>query len=160
METSLTRRALEFATAAHTGQTRKFTGLPYITHPIAVAQIAQDIARSVGSGYLELEILTIIALLHDTVEDTAVTLLDIEALFSDQSDAFILRIVSAVDALTKREGETYLDAINRVMKNPDAVIVKRADLQHNSTDLKEGSLKDKYRLASFLLENFPFTYAP
>ena len=154
METSLTLRTLEFATRAHEGQTRKFTSQPYIIHPIAVSQIAQDIARRRGAGFLELEIITIIALLHDTIEDTDVTLLDIEALFSDMGDVLIDRITSAVDALSKRKGENYLDAIKRVLKNPDARIVKLADLEHNTHDLKDGSLKDKYRLASYILENF------
>ena len=100
------------------------------------------------------EIIEIIALLHDTVEDTYVRFPDIRKRFKDQSVELIERIISGVDALTKRAGENYLDSIKRIMLNKDAVIVKLADLNHNSSDLKQGSLKDKYRLASFILENF------
>ena len=154
METNLTKRALEFATKAHAGQFRKGSDrVPYITHPIAVSKLADDIAISEGKGKIVREIIVIAALLHDTVEDTDVQLPDIEKLFSDQSEQFVRRIVNAVDSLTKRHGDNYLDAIKRVRLNPDAVIVKRADLKHNSSDLNEGSLKDKYRLASFILES-------
>jgi (p)ppGpp synthase/HD superfamily hydrolase len=153
METILTQRALEFANRAHEGQYRKFGDkVPYITHPIAVSRFADEIAIVEGKGELDREIVVIIALLHDTVEDTDVLLIDIEKLFSDQDDEFISRIVNGIDSLTKRYGENYLDAIKRVMLNSDAIIVKRADLKHNSSDLKEGSQKDKYRMASFILE--------
>lgn len=154
MTTNLTQRALEFATDAHSGQTRKFDGVPYITHPIAVAQIAKNIAQSKGLSDADQEIIEIIALLHDTVEDTYVRFPDIRRLFEDQSVEFVERIISGVDVLTKRVGENYLDSIKRIMLNKDAVIVKLADLSHNSSDLNQGSLKDKYRLATFILENF------
>lgn len=154
MTTNLTQRALEFATDAHSGQTRKFDGVPYITHPIAVAKIAKNIAQSKGLSDADQEIIEIIALLHDTVEDTYVRFPEIRRLFEDQSVEFVERIISGVDALTKRVGENYLDSIKRIMLNKDAVIVKLADLNHNSSDLNQGSLKDKYRLATFILENF------
>ena len=63
-------KALQFATEAHGSQVRKYTGEPYITHPIAVA----DIVRTV-EGHTE-EML-VAAVLHDVVEDTDVTIDDI-----------------------------------------------------------------------------------
>lgn len=154
METALTKRALEFATEKHSGQTRKNSGAPYISHPIAVANIAvSDIARLQAiSCKLDLEIIAIVALLHDVLEDTDATDLSIRELFKDQSSGFIRKILDALDALTKRKDETYLESIKRVMDNRIARIVKKADLTHNMSDLKPGAQKDKYRLALFILE--------
>lgn len=162
--------ALEFATEKHKGQKRK-DGKDYITHPIAVAAIAETIAlkeyykifdgshsgRGSGSiskySFLEnwvdkdefIDHVRRVAELHDTVEDTDATLEEIE-------EKFGISVSSAVDHLTKREGENYLDAIKRIEYSFVARIVKLADLTHNMSDLKEGSLKDKYRLAYYILE--------
>lgn len=65
-----TRRALEFAAKAHEGQVRKYTSEPYITHPMAVAEMLLEHG-------VESEAMHIAALLHDTVEDTDVTHEDI-----------------------------------------------------------------------------------
>ena len=65
-------RAYEFGAAAHKGQTRK-SGEPYISHPVAVAQELADM-------HLDVQAITA-ALLHDVVEDTAVTLEDVQAEF-------------------------------------------------------------------------------
>lgn len=161
--------ALEYATFKHTGQKRK-DGRDYITHPIAVADIAVEFAleeykkifdgtrHGSGSGsiskyaFLEtwdskdtfLAHVYNVAILHDTVEDTDATLEEIKEKFG-----FLVEV--AVDHLTKREGENYLEAIERIEVTFVARIVKRADLTHNMSDLKEGSLKDKYRLAYKIL---------
>jgi len=88
---------------------------------------------------------TAVAYLHDTLEDTYLTDTDLlEAGFSEE-------VVEAVRALTRKDGETYFDFILRVQLNPLAVKVKVADLEDNMSDLHEGSLKDKYRLAHFVL---------
>ena len=65
-----TRRALEFAAKAHEGQVRKYTGEPYITHPMAVAEMLLEHGIEFGAMHIA-------ALLHDTVEDTDVTHEDI-----------------------------------------------------------------------------------
>lgn len=159
--------ALEFATEKHKGQKRK-DGKDYITHPIAVAEIAVELAKVEydkifdgsmrGHGLIsKLSFLDIwkskdeflthvrtVAILHDVVEDTDTTLEDIFELFG-------VYVEASIDHLTKREGETYLDAIKRIEISFVAKIVKRADLTHNMSDLKEGSLKDKYRLAYYIL---------
>ena len=59
-------RVLQFATQAHAGQKRKYTGDDYIVHPVAVAQIVRDFGGSVDQQAA--------ALLHDVVEDTDVTI--------------------------------------------------------------------------------------
>lgn len=154
METTLTVRAYEYARKKHAGQTRKNSGIPYISHPLAVAEIAEEIVESRGGGYLERELIRIVALLHDVVEDTDAELSDIAELFYDQNNEFITKITAAIDALTKRDGETYLDAILRVRENKIARIVKIADLTHNMSDLKPGTQRDKYSLALYILEIF------
>lgn len=101
------------AEKAHRGQTEK-NGKPYINHPLTVA------------GKVKTETEKIVALLHDVVEDSDITLEDIAKYgFSEE-------VVEAVDAITKKEGQTYGEYIEKVKTNIIAVKVKIADLTHNS----------------------------
>lgn len=109
---TLKEKALQIARTAHLGQTDK-SGHPYIRHPIAVAFAFQD------------EIHIAVALLHDVVEDTSITL---QAL---REEGFPEDIIEAVDAITRRSGENYADYLNRVKENPIARAVKLQDLEHN-----------------------------
>ena len=68
-------KALEFAAEAHEGQKRKYTGEPYINHPIAVCELVKTVDHN--------EYMLAAALLHDTVEDTATTIDDIKREFGD-----------------------------------------------------------------------------
>lgn len=135
---STEEKALQIATAAHKGQTRWDKSVKYITHPIAVAELV----RHLGVKYV------IVALLHDVVEDTSVTLADLAKVFSQE-------IVDAVDAMTKREGESYLTYLLRLMENVIALAVKIADITHNMSCgmKKKSSAYNKYEVARFLLEN-------
>jgi GTP pyrophosphokinase len=132
---------LEFATCAHAGQTRKFTGVPYITHPIAVASIAKGLAKWKG---VDVSLLEKVALLHDVLEDTDVTYEELVAAFGEE-------VASRVKILTKIPGETYLQAILRAKADTITTIVKYSDNRHNSSDLKPGSLKDKYEMSMYIL---------
>lgn len=109
--TDLTIKAMNLAYAAHHGQFDK-GGVPYIFHPIHLAEEMDD------------EVSTCVALLHDTVEDTAVTLEELAEIFPRE-------IVEAVDLLTHREGVEYFDYVRSIRANPVAVKVKLADLRHN-----------------------------
>ena len=109
--TDLTIKAMNLAYAAHHGQFDK-GGVPYIFHPIHLAEEMDD------------EVSTCVALLHDTVEDTAVTL-------EELAESFPREIVEAVDLLTHREGVEYFDYVRSIRANPVAVKVKLADLRHN-----------------------------
>ena len=100
------------ATQAHSGQTDK-AGLPYITHPMRVA------------GRLDTLEAQVVGWLHDTVEDTSLTLAEIEAQFGSETSA-------AVDAISRREGEAWRDYLGRVAANPVAKAVKISDLIDNS----------------------------
>lgn len=108
------KKALEFAANAHAGQKRK-NGDNYIIHPIRVSQ-------EVKSGTQK-----IIALLHDTVEDTDVTLEQIEREFGEH-------VAYCVGLLTHHKDEPYEDYIRRVKKHPDAIQVKVADIADNLSD--------------------------
>ena len=113
--TELTIKAMNLAYNAHHGQFDK-GGVPYIFHPIHLAEGMDE------------EISTCVALLHDTVEDTDMTLAQL-------AKEFPREIVEAVDLLTHRDGVEYFDYVRAMKQNPIAVRVKLADLAHNG-DLK------------------------
>lgn len=123
--------AKSLATKAHEGQTDK-AGLPYITHPERVAsRLSTPEAQVVGW-------------LHDTVEDTPLTLSDISKKFGPETAA-------AVDAISRRDGEKWSDYIDRVAANPMARQVKVSDLVDNSnlTRIPHVTLKDVKRQAKY-----------
>ena len=123
--------AKALATKMHKGQTDK-AGLPYITHPKRVA------AR------LENPEAEVVAWLHDTVEDTPLTLSEISAQFG-------LETAAAVDAVSRRDGETWNDYLCRVKANPIARQVKISDLIDNSNlgRIPAVTMKDVKRQAKY-----------
>jgi (p)ppGpp synthase/HD superfamily hydrolase len=130
---STLQRAIEIAIEAHKGQTDK-AGKPYILH----------IFQVMAKGKSEDEKIT--ALLHDTVEDTPWTLDKLEA------EGFSHKIIEALDCLTKREGESYEEFIERVKSNPLAIKVKINDLEDNMDirRLRELSDNDVNRLNKYI----------
>ena len=124
-------KALKLCFAAHNGQVDK-GGAPYYLHPITVAL------------HMKTEDEKIVALLHDVVEDTEITLDDL------RHDGFSERIVEAVDAMTKK-GESWEAYLAKVKSNPIAKAVKLGDLKHNSdlTRLKSVTEKDIKRVERY-----------
>lgn len=108
-------RALFVATSAHDGQVDKL-GRPYICHVMSVW------ARVRNAGLDETH--QIVALLHDVVEDSSYTIDDISNRFSGE-------VTLAVDAITKRNGETHDAYLDRVCANPIAKAVKFHDSSDN-----------------------------
>lgn len=104
--------AYEIAKKYHSGQVDK-AGKDYIHHPIAVSQKLKDDDEK------------ILALLHDTLEDTTLTLDELKR------HRFKKEILDALIVITKKEDEDYYAYINRVKDNPLARKVKIADLLHN-----------------------------
>ncbi len=104
--------ALRIAIHAHEGQKDK-SEREYIMHPIRVAERCKDPRAK------------IVALLHDTIEDTKVT---VEYL---RNQGFPEEIIDGVLSVTKREGENYDTFVNRASKNPIGKEVKQADLEDN-----------------------------
>jgi len=125
VDLSLIERAYTVAERAHEGQKRK-SGEPYITHPIAVAQILADLG--IGSKTVAA------ALLHDTVEDTAYTLDQVRADFGDE----IAMLVDGVTKLDKvkygdsTQAETVRKMIVAMSKDIRVLIIKLADRLHNA----------------------------
>ena len=108
-------RALKFATEKHKGQFR-IGGLPYITHPIAVAQIVKEQGYDIN--------VQIAALFHDLLEDTDATEQEIERLGGKH-------VLRAVKLLTKVNGYHMDEYVAEIKKNPIFFAVKGADRLHN-----------------------------
>ncbi len=122
--------AIKYATSAHAGQYRKFSGDPYIVHPLRVMQAVEH--RPLTTR--------IAAVLHDVVEDTDHTLDDVKLYFGQE-------VRTLVDALTRRPGEEYRGFIQRALEaGPEAVAIKVADLRDNlaSTQLPPEALRRQY----------------
>ena len=111
--TPMTKKALCIAYKAHEGQVDK-TGVPYIFHPFHLAESMTD------------ENSTIVALLHDVIEDTDWTIDDLE------KEGFNEDILTALKLMTHNPAEPYMDYISRLSTCPVARQVKLADLYHNS----------------------------
>ena len=125
-EASMRDIAVHLARAAHAGQRDKL-GVDYIRHPLAVMRrVSTDDEK-------------VVAVLHDVVEDTAVTLDYLRTL------GFEEHIVRAVDAVTKRPGEPLAESMARVVADPLALIVKRADISHNADPVRQAGLSDEAR---------------
>ena len=138
--TDLTKKALKLCFEAHKEQVDK-SGMPYVFHPFHLAEQMTD------------EATTVVALLHDVVEDTATTFEDLEKQgFSDE-------IINALKLLTHDKSLPYMDYIAEIKKKNIATKVKLADLRHNSDltrldviDEKALKRKEKYEKAIKLLE--------
>jgi hypothetical protein len=109
--------AITFAAQAHAGQLDKL-GEPYIFHPLRVMLLVKQ------AGGSEVEIAA--AALHDVVEDTDTTVEELSELFSPE-------VASLVDSMSHREGEGYVEYVERcVAGGPSAIRLKQADLTDNS----------------------------
>jgi len=145
----LLRKAYDFADQFHAGQ-KRISGEPYITHPVAVALILAD---------LELDMDTLVAgLLHDTVEDTGVTLEDLQKNFG--SDIALL-----VDGVTKLSRLEFRSKMERQVENLRkmflamardirVVLIKLADRLHNMRTLQYHQERKQKEIAQETLEIF------
>lgn len=135
LNTPLIKKCLEIATIAHKGQTRKDGITPYITHPIAVAEMFPND-----------EELQAVALLHDVIEDSDIKISSLK------KEGIPICVLDMVILLTQRMTQNYLDYILQVKQNPDAIKIKLADIKHNSITPSKHQ-RDKYQLAKYILEN-------
>ncbi len=144
--TALTNKAMKIAYSAHHGQTDK-SGLPYIFHPYHLAEQMTD------------ETSTCVALLHDVVEDTPLSL-------DDLAQEFPPAVIEALRLLTHTPDVDYFDYVRAICQNPVARQVKLADLAHNldktrcsgiqAMDTKSMKKRiEKYTKAKAILENCP-----
>ena len=150
-ETKIIRKAFNLAVNAHRDVRRK-SGEPYIFHPLAVARICGD---EIGLGTTSI----VCALLHDTVEDTSITLDDIEKMFGG-------KIKSIIDGLTKISGEFDFTSSSQAenfkkmfLTIPDdvrVILIKLADRLHNMRTLDSMKETKKLKIAS----ETSYLYAP
>lgn len=126
-------RAIQFATEAHKGQYRKYTGEPYITHPLAVMEIVRGVP-----GHTE-EML-VAAVLHDVVEDTDVSLMEIQEEFGDVVSDLVLHLT---DISTPEDGNRLKrkrkDAEWYAQGSAEAQTIKVADFIDNTKDIAQHS---------------------
>jgi guanosine-3',5'-bis(diphosphate) 3'-pyrophosphohydrolase len=129
IDTGLLQRGYDLAERCHRGQLRK-SGDPYITHPLAVAAILAELGMDTTT--------LVAALLHDTVEDTGLTLADVEKEFGPQ----VAHLVDGVTKLDKvkfgeaAEAETIRKMVVAMARDPRVLVIKLADRLHNMRTLR------------------------
>ena len=138
--TPLTKKAMKLCFAAHRDQTDK-SGLPYVFHPFHLAAQMTD------------EETTVVALLHDVVEDTEYTLSDLGDM------GYPSAVLEAIALMTHDDSVPYLEYVAKIKHNHIAKAVKLADLRHNSdltrldvVDERAIARAEKYAAAIRLLE--------
>ena len=142
-------RALDYATKMHEGQKRE-SGEPYITHPIAVANILIDL----GLDYSAVSA----ALLHDCVEDTTATDEDIKRNFGDEIAELVLGVTKLKKLSFKSKEEEQAENFRRmffaIAKDIRVLIIKIADRLHNMRTISSLSKERQIAMATETLEIF------
>ena len=147
----LLRTAFEMAAEAHQTMRRK-SGEPYIHHPLAVAQICVE---EIGLGVRS----TICALLHDTVEDTDITLEEIEREFGSEIARIIdglTKIATVVDTNSTQQAENFKKILLTLTDDPRVILIKLADRLHNMRTMDSMKREKQLKIASETV----YVYAP
>src|SRR5215212_2159648 len=145
------RRAFEMADDAHKTMRRK-SGEPYILHPLAVAMICVE---EIGLGVRS----TICALLHDTVEDTDVSLTDIQREFGDEIAKIVdglTKISNVLDTNTSQQAENFKKILLTLTDDPRVILIKLADRLHNMRTLDSMKREKQLKISSETV----YVYAP
>ena len=132
------KKGISFAKYYHGSQMRK-SGEPYYSHPIAVA--------SMVANHMFREHTIIAALLHDTLEDTTLTLSEIEQEFSPRIAQIVDRLTRKIDPVTGKKmsaGECLLKAYE--LKDEEAVLVKMVDRWHNTSTIESLSREKQEKI--------------
>ena len=147
----LLRIAFEMAADAHVTMRRK-TGEPYILHPIAVAKICVE---EIGLGVRS----TICALLHDTVEDTDITLDDVKREFGEEITRIVdglTKIDNVIDVNASQQAENFKKILLTLTDDPRVILIKLSDRLHNMRTLDVMKREKQLKIASETI----FIYAP
>lgn len=145
------RHAFEMAVEAHKSMRRK-SGEPYILHPIAVARICVE---EIGLGVRS----TICALLHDTVEDTDITLDDIQREFGTEIVRIVdglTKISNVVDVNASQQAENFRKILLTLTDDPRVIIIKLADRLHNMRTMDSMRHEKQLKISSETV----YVYAP
>lgn len=147
----LLRNAFEMAAEAHKTMRRK-SGEPYILHPLAVAKICVE---EIGLGVRS----TICALLHDTVEDTDITLEDIKREFGEEIAKIVdglTKISTVMDANTSQQAENFKKILLTLTDDPRVILIKLADRLHNMRTMDSMKREKQLKISSETV----YVYAP
>jgi len=147
----LVRHAFEMAADAHKSMRRK-SGEPYILHPIAVAQIC---INEIGLGVRS----SICCLLHDTVEDTDITLEDVQREFGNEISKIVdglTKISNVLDANSSKQAENFRKILLTLTDDPRVILIKLADRLHNMRTLDYMKREKQLKIASETV----WVYAP
>jgi len=147
----MVRHAFEMAVDAHKTMRRK-SGEPYIFHPLAVAMICVE---EIGLGVRS----TICALLHDTVEDTDISLEDVQQEFGQEIGRIIdglTKIATVVDNNTTQQAENFKKILLTLTDDPRVILIKLADRLHNMRTLDCMKREKQLKVASETV----YVYAP
>ncbi|MEO6330151.1 MAG: HD domain-containing protein, partial [Ginsengibacter sp.] len=147
----LIRRAFEMAADAHKTMRRK-SGEPYILHPLAVAMICVE---EIGLGVRS----TICALLHDTVEDTDISLIDVQKEFGEEIAKIVdglTKISSVLDTNTSQQAENFKKILLTLTDDPRVILIKLADRLHNMRTLDSMKRENQLKISSETV----YVYAP
>jgi GTP pyrophosphokinase len=143
----LVRRAYEFSQKNHAGQTRA-SGEPYLVHPLGVAQVLAEMkmdAVAIAAG-----------LLHDSVEDTSVTIVDIRKEFGEQVAHIVEGVtkISQIDFATREEqqAENLRKMMLAMVDDIRVVLIKLADRLHNMRTLEHLTPERQQKIAKETLE--------
>ena len=147
----LLRTAFEMAAEAHKTMRRK-SGEPYILHPLAVAKICVE---EIGLGVRS----TLCALLHDTVEDTDITLEDIQREFGVEVAKIVdglTKISSVMDTNSTQQAENFKKILLTLTDDPRVILIKLADRLHNMRTLDSMKRENQLKISSETV----YVYAP
>lgn len=139
----LVRVSFEMAADAHKTMRRK-SGEPYILHPLAVARICVE---EIGLGVRS----TICALLHDTVEDTDITLDDIERQFGSEIARIVdglTKIANVIDVNASQQAENFKKILLTLTDDPRVILIKLSDRLHNMRTLESMKREKQLKIAS------------
>ena len=147
----LLRTAFEMAAEAHKTMRRK-SGEPYILHPLAVARICVE---EIGLGVRS----TICALLHDTVEDTDITLQDIQREFGAEISKIVdglTKINTVMDTNTSQQAENFKKILLTLTDDPRVILIKLSDRLHNMRTMDSMKREKQLKISSETV----YVYAP
>ncbi|MBS1730877.1 MAG: bifunctional (p)ppGpp synthetase/guanosine-3',5'-bis(diphosphate) 3'-pyrophosphohydrolase [Bacteroidetes bacterium] len=147
----IVRTAFEMAAEAHKTMRRK-SGEPYIFHPLAVATICVE---EIGLGVRS----TICSLMHDTVEDTDITLEDVEREFGTEIARIVdglTKISSVIDTNISQQAENFKKILLTLTDDPRVILIKLADRLHNMRTLDYMKREKQLKIASETV----WVYAP